>query len=232
MLLDALHESWDTPDCRAQTGRQLWGGSARVTVAATVDVIRSSVEATAIAIGGLWAAWTFQKLQSVRAADAEINQKIAASRESERRLLSEQPNLEITFSNISEYYSVSSEDATLAISVDVQNSGVRNLQIVFHKASLTVGRVQRFDSSSKALVDVHRMSPYWLPYSGSKLEVMPSRIFRAGQRRSIVFVLAVGTPGLYFVQFQAPYASLPFEGEPVDDEDESLWINAIEERLV
>lgn len=85
---------------------------------------------------------------------------------------------------------------------------------------------------SKAIVDVHGVSLYWLSYTCSKLEVMPSRIFRAGQRRSIVFVLTVGTLGLDFVQFQAPHASLPFEGETVDDEDESLWINAIEARLL
>jgi hypothetical protein len=34
------------------------------------------------------------------------------------------------------------------------------------------------------------------------------------------------------VQFQAPYASLPFEGELVDEEEASLWINAVEQRLV
>ena len=198
----------------------------------SVDLVKSSLEAAAIAVGGLWAAWTFHKLQSVRAAQAAIDQNVAASRESERRLLREQPNLDIIFSEISEFYPPSGGSGSLLITVEVRNSGVRNLQVIFEKAGLSVGRIQRYDSPGKAVADVHRARPQWLPPVGSRLEIMPSRIFRAGQGRRIVLVLPIATPGVYLVQFQAPYASLPFEGEMVDAEDESLWINAVEQRLV
>lgn len=203
-----------------------------MTVVTTVDLIKSSVETAAIAVGGLWTAWTFHKLQSVRASDAEINRNIAESRESERRLLSEQPNLDIAFSDVSEFRPANNLSAFLKISVAVKNSGLRNLQVVFHKASLSVARLERHDTSSKEIVDIRRMPPYWLPETGSKLEVMPSRIFRTGQSRTIVFLVPISGAGTYLVQFQAPYASLPFEGELVDEEEASLWINAVEQRLV
>jgi hypothetical protein len=88
-------------------------------------------------------AWTFQKLGSVRTADAEMNQNTAASRESERRLLSEQPDLEISISNTFEILSLQTAKTQSPRSqVDVAQSDVRNLQVVFYKASLTIGRVQ------------------------------------------------------------------------------------------
>jgi hypothetical protein len=200
-------------------------------VPATIDAIKAAVETAAIAVGGLWAAWTFHKLQSVRAADADINNKLTEARESERRLLSQQPNLDITFSEIMEQDLPNAEGGSLIVSVEIRNSGLRNLEVLFDQATLGVGRFQIDDAPTTRIVNVHRTGPYYLGPEGDQLWEMPYRIFRAGQHRNCFFLSPVSEPGLYLVQFQAVYRALPFEGEQLP-EVEAESIIALEQRIV
>jgi hypothetical protein len=108
--------------------------------AANVDTIKSLVETIALAASGLWIAWTFHKLQSVRAAEAKIQNDLRAAdkstveiREAERRLLSQQPNLEIAFTEVLEHRAPDGR-RYLAVTVELQNSGARNLKVEFDQA--------------------------------------------------------------------------------------------------
>lgn len=199
-------------------------------VADTVDIVKAVVETAAIAVAALWAAWTFHKLQSVRAAAAEINNKLTTTREIERRLLSGQPNLDITFSEITEQYSPGAVGGSLIVSVEIRNSGLRNLELYFDKATLAVGRFQAEEVSAGRMCYVHRTGPQYLPDRGDTLEVMAYRIFRAGQRRNMVFIVPVSGSGPHLVQFQTAYHALPFEGEST--KIERTLINAVEQRIV
>lgn len=195
-----------------------------------INAIRAAVEAIAIAVGGLWVAWTFHKLQSVRAANAEINNNVATARESDRRLLGEQPNLDITFLEIVEQSFPSAGNRSLIVSVELRNSGVRNLEIAFGDATLSVARLQSDGASTRRVLNVNRTSPYYLPERGDRLEALHSRVFRVGQRRTMLFLAPVAEPGPYLVQFQAKYVTLPFEGEQ-SAEVVPMPILAVEQRI-
>jgi hypothetical protein len=68
----------------------------------SVEHISDMIKIVGLAVGGLWAAWTFHKLQRIRAAELENNarlisiQKTTLEQEEIRaRLLRQQPQLDI-----------------------------------------------------------------------------------------------------------------------------------------
>ena len=167
----------------------------------------------------------------MRAADAKINEDVATAHESERRLLSQQPNLDVTFFEIAEHHSSSVDVGFLTVSVQLRNSGVRNFAIIFDKTTVSMSRFDPDDVSRRHMFDVRRMEPMYLPEAGNKLTAMPPRLFRAGQQRNICFVAPVSTPGLYLVQFSALYEVYPFDGEQLPEQS-AVPILALEQKIV
>jgi hypothetical protein len=106
-----------------------------VTLPESVDVLKGLAETTAIAVGGLWAAWTFHKLQKVRASEAEVNKSLTETQVSERQLVAQEPNLEVEFVEVVEHYVPGAEKGHLAVTIQLSNSGLRNLVVMFDKSA-------------------------------------------------------------------------------------------------
>jgi hypothetical protein len=202
-----------------------------VTVPDSVVVLKGLAETIAIAVGGLWAAWTFHKLQRVRASEAEVNKSLAETRETERRLAAQEPNLEVEFIEVIEHHVSEAEKGYLAVTIQLSNSGLRNLEVIFEKSALLVGRLQPGDESSMHLLDVNHTGARYLPEHGNKLERMPSRVFRVGQHRRMLLLARISEPGLYFVQCQVIYRAIEFDNE-APSEDTTALVRAVEQRLV
>ena len=203
-----------------------------------MDVTTTLITLVGIATPAVWAAWTFQRLQSVRAAEADLNMKVLSGEltrteiaTAERQRVSEQPNLEISFAEVTEHRHPGTGAGCLAVAVCLRNSGLRNLMVYFDRASLAVGLTEPSGKASNTLHDVFRARPAYLPARGSTLEQMPNRVFRAGQSRQVAFVAPVHAPGIYLLQFEAVYHAVGFEGEP--ESDEQPWvILAVEQSVV
>lgn len=212
-----------------------------MTLSESVDVLKGLAETVAIAVGGLWAAWTFHKLQRVRASEADVNKSLTETRVSERQLVAQEPNLEIEFVEVVEHYVSEAEKGYLAVTIQLSNSGIRNLAVIFDKSTLQVGRLQPGDDSSMRLLDVNRAGARYFPEHGNKLEPMPPRIFRVGQHRRMLLLARISEPGLYFVQCQVMYYAIMFDTEVSPENDieahpenaaSRVGIWAVEQRLV
>lgn len=208
-----------------------------MTLSESVDVLKGLTETIAIAVGGLWAAWTFHKLQRTRASEAELNKSLTETRESERRLAAQEPNLEVEFIDFAEHYVSGTERGYLAVTIQLSNSGLRNLMVTFDESALRVGRLQPGDESSGRLLDIDRAGACQISEHGNKLEPMPFRIFRVGQHRRILLLTRISEPGLYFVQFQVVYQAIAFDTEAPPEIAAPLVsavgpVNAVEQRLV
>jgi hypothetical protein len=186
---------------------------------------------------GRWIAWTFHKLQSVRAAETKIQNDLRAAdkstveiREAERRLLSQQPNLEIAFTEVLEHRAPDGR-RYLAVTVELQNSGARNLKVEFDQATLTVARYELADNHLRRLVDVYSTGVRYLSHRMDQLSDLPWRILRAGQERRVSFLAPVPSPGLYLVQFRALYGMLPFHNEPQEVRGDDR-IQAVQQQVV
>jgi hypothetical protein len=205
--------------------------------AATVDTIKSFVETIGLAASGLWIAWTFHKLQSVRAAEAKIQNDLRAADksaveilEAERRLLSQQPNLEIAFTEVLEHRSPDGRPY-LAVTVELQNSGARNLKVEFDESTLTVARYELADNHLQRVLDVYSTGVRYLSHRKDRLTDLPWRILLAGQQRRVTFLAPVPRPGLYLVQFQALYGMLPFYDEQQETRGDDK-IQAVQQQVV
>jgi hypothetical protein len=215
-----------------------------------VSDIKDLVEAAAIAVAGIWAAYTFHKLQTARAAETDIRRmeseinkaesdirkgileaekNSAEIAESGRRLLSQQPNLEISFGDIAEHHIANAGIDCLVIPVTLRNSGVRNLWVEFSRHTLTVGRFESANMHATRLLDAYGTAPQYVAAPG-QMKNMPERVFRVEQSRQLAFVAPVPSAGLYLLQFEATYSPAPFEGE--NAVQEAMHIQAIEQRIV
>ena len=202
-----------------------------MTVPEQVEVIKGLAETAAIVVGGLWAAWTFHKLQRARASEAEVNRALAETRESERRLLAQEPNLEIDITDVAEYHVPGLEQGCLGIGVQFANTGLRNLEVILDGSALSVGRLVLGDRRRLRLTDIHRSAAHYLPETGPALQQMTSRVFRVGQRRRVLLIGRIAGPGLYLVQVQVLYRGIEFEVE-TPAEDFGVVVRAVEQRLV
>jgi hypothetical protein len=211
-----------------------------MTDAATFDLIRSAVETLAIVGGGLWAVWTFHKLQSVRAAEAKIansqrdaDKSATETRESERRLLSQQPDLDVAFSEIAEHLWPEIEDRGffLTVAISLRNRGTRNLAVDFDQAAFTVARYDLTCKSLDHMLDVYRTGAHILGERGNELLDVPYRILRVGQERQMAFLAPIPHAGLYLVQFRALYYMIPFDNEESDGA-QPVPIQAVQQRVL
>jgi len=177
--------------------------------------------------GGLWAVWTFHKLQKVRSAELENNERLSTIQENlattqkshieqeelRTRLLSQQPQLAIEL-NVTETWSPSGTcKSFLCATVTLKNEGEQNLRVDFDGSALSIGRMV-FKKNGEQTTDVRRFGPSYFTSDSDEPKFMSYRIFRVGQKRQIVLaVLPVTEPGAYIVQFHALYSKEPFDGE-------------------
>src|SRR5438046_5033025 len=109
--------------------------------------ISEIVKMAGVVAGGLWAAWTFQKLQKVRAAELENNQKLTEiqklrteQEELRMRLLRQQPQLAMDLHVTETASPIASYKSFLCITVTLNNEGEQNLDVQFGSSALTIGR--------------------------------------------------------------------------------------------
>ena len=197
------------------------------------------IKMLALVSGGLWAAWTFHKLQKVRAAELDNNQKVGqiqkARMEQEElrtRLLRQQPQLAIRL-EIAEMASLpETGKSLLCITVTLKNEGEQNLQVSFDDSALTVGRIVFGKNGKQGIGDVHRFAPFYFTTDSDVPQTFSDRIIRVGQERKMaIAVLPVAEPGAYFVQFNALYGKVSFDGDKSSPKDLAV-INAVEQAFV
>lgn len=203
----------------------------------SLDLISEIAKLVALIGGGLWAAWTFHKLQKVRAAELENNEKLAAIQKSHieqeelrTRLLRQQPQLAVQLHVTETGFPTETYRSLLCVTVILKNEGEQNLRIKFAPATLMVGRMV-IDQKPKQTMEVRRFGPsYFVPASDDP-QFLHERILRVGQQRQMVLAaIPITEPGCYVIQFDALYGKIPFDGQESSDHDPML-INAMEQTV-
>jgi hypothetical protein len=160
---------------------------------------------------------------------ADIEKTRVDRREAQTRLARQQPQLSIELS-ISEMVPALGVSADcLYISVSLKNEGELNLEVKFDDSALIMGRIVFDHQRAPKIKEVYRTAPLYLSETAEELEALPSRIFRIGQQRRMVFAIPVSESGVYFVQFSATYYRRPFDGEKNSASGTS--VHAIEQAL-
>jgi hypothetical protein len=185
--------------------------------------------------GGLWAVWTFHRLQKVRAAELVNNETLTTIQKSRieqeelrTRILSQQPQLALEL-NVTEAASpTGTYKSFLCVTVILKNEGEQNLQVEFDASALSVGRFV-FEKNGEQTLDVCRFGPSYFTPDNDEPQFLDHRILRVGQKRQTVLaVLPVTEPGGYIVQFHAIYSKVPFDEEK-HSRKRAVRIDAIEQ---
>ena len=206
----------------------------------SLDQFSSLVKTLALVVGGLWAVWTFYRLQKAREAEVKINVEVADLQKSQleienekRRRLREQPALAITL-EVQEVLDPSETSSSLlCVTATLKNEGDLNLDVTFDDSALTIGRIVRDEHHRESVRELRRSCHWYLPPDGKEgvaLSDSDPRVFRIGQVRKIPFAVQIPDPGVYLVQFQATYRMMPFEGENAFRK-EPLVITAFEQTI-
>jgi len=187
----------------------------------SLDQLSDLIKLLALVVGGLWAVWTFHKLQRAREAEIDINVKVANLQRSQleiesgkRKRLREQPVLAIAL----EVHEVTGTSETpgsiLCVTVILKNEGDLNLDVTFDDSALTVGRIVQDQHHRQSIKELRRACRWYFPPDGKKAEALSEpQIFRIGQVRTIPFAVHLADSGVYLVQFQATYKKIPFDDE-------------------
>jgi len=189
------------------------------------DVLNTLKVISTVTIG-LWAAWTFHKLQKVRKAEldlevdaAKIKSEHMVQKETEARLLALQPQLGIDLALTEAPLPSEQAKSCLRVTVTLRNEGTSNLQVEFEGAPLMVGRIV---STGDAKIDhVLPYEHFYLAPKTAKQRRAGYRVFRVGQKRQFDFLIPIPEPGAYFVQFAAWYYRIPFDRETHEDDSKS-----------
>jgi hypothetical protein len=209
-------------------------------ILATISLqqISEIMKMAAVVVGGLWAAWTFQKLQKAQAAELGNRAKrtaIETSRveqeEGRTRMLRQQPQLAIDIKVTETAASAAGYASLLGISVTVKNEGEQNLKIEFGPSPLTVGRIV-FQKNGEQNLEIGRFAAPYFSEEKNEPEAFRERLLRAGQRRQMALaVLPVKEASAYMLQFRVRYVRFPFDGENQTKFDEGLTIDAVEQAI-
>ncbi|MEO8413300.1 MAG: hypothetical protein ABI472_06555 [Ginsengibacter sp.] len=203
----------------------------------SIEQISEIIKTVGLIVAGLWAAWTFHKLQRVRTAELKNDEATTAIQKSRMeqdelrtRLRSQQPQLGIQL-NIFETASLNKTyKSFLCVTVLLKNEGEQNLQVDFDASALIIGRIIP-GKDGKQLIDVHRSGPSYFVHDTDEPQFFSSRIFRVGQTRQMVMdVLPITGQGTYLIQFHAVYSKVPFDGEKSSGKNQFL-INAVEQTI-
>lgn len=198
--------------------------------------ISEIVKMVGILAGGLWAAWTFQKLQKTRAAELENTQTLNAIQKSRieqdelrTRLLRQQPQLAMELHVTETPSTTSAYKSFLCIMVTLKNEGEQNLDVQFGLSPLAVGRMV-FRKNGEQTIEVERFGASYFDDESEAPQLFRERILRVGQKRQMALaVLPVAEPAGYIIQFHALYGRRPFDNER--STEEPLLINAVEQAI-
>jgi hypothetical protein len=191
-----------------------------------VESFARLVEALGLVAGGLWAAWTFHKLQKARKAILDVRRARLSEQEQRTKLVQRQPVLQIGLRVEEE--SERLPTPFVRITVLLANRGDQNLTIQFNESFVTIGRVTEDEDGRVRMEAVNRLGAWMFDRDVSGVRRMPERIFRVGQKRRMAFVAPIHAPGAYVVQCRAAYFRIPFDGEAAG-KSEPLVIDAIEQ---
>ena len=199
-----------------------------------IELTLDIVKAIALLVSGLWAAWTFQKLQKVRAANLDIIERNSNLRKSKieqqasrAKLLSQQPQLKVDLL-LSEETSRSGE-SLLSVSVALTNQGEQNLMAMFDTDALTIATGATAADGTPSIQVILRTCPFSVSKENDKPQMMRERVFRIGQtRRMAITLLPISEHSTFWIQFRTIYYKIPFDGEKAPSE-ERVYINAIEQ---
>jgi hypothetical protein len=202
----------------------------------TLEQAPEILKAVGLVAGGLWAAWTFQKLQKARAAELENNRRLTEiqkshmeQEESRTRMLRQQPQLAIQLDVAETASQLQSCKSVLCITVSLKNEGDQNLMVVFNNSTLTIRRIVLGKDGNLTMGALTRCAPFFYVPGSDEPQMLPERVFRIGQQRKMVLaIVPVIEPEGYFIQFHAVYHRIPFDGEKPSGE-EPTPINAIEQ---
>ena len=132
----------------------------------TVAEIHDLIESVGIAAGGLWAAWTFHKLQKVRTAEIknraalqDMRRKRLQEQELKSRMVARQPVLQMGLRILEDVDGHGG--SSLRITVALSNRGDQNLMIQFNEAFITVGQVAEGKDGKVRMTAVHRLPPWF-----------------------------------------------------------------------
>lgn len=204
--------------------------------AISLAAISEIVKMVTVVVAGFWAAWTFHKLEKVRAAElqnrrteADIQKSRVDQQEGMTRLLRQQPQLAIDFDVTETPANAGTYKSFLGVCVTVKNEGEQNLNIEFGLSPLTVCR-KIFRKNGEETFEIQTFSaPVFL---AGQEDVFRERILRAGQKRRMALaVLGVTEPGAYLLQFRVAYYRFPFDGENRETADKGTVIHAIEQTI-
>ena len=165
---------------------------------------------TALVCGGLWTAWTFHKLQRVRAAQFAIEKSRIDQEEGTERLLSRQPQPAIDIKVTETGPLTKASEHYLSITITVTNQGQLNFDMTFDESTLTVTRMVLESKRIPSVKEIRRMRPVFFQPGTDVMAPLVSRVFRVGARRQIAFAVPITEPGWYFIQFYALYIEVPF----------------------
>ena len=160
------------------------------------EAIKNIVFAAAVVIGGVWTLYTFWSLQSSNRATAELE-------ELNSRIF-RQPVLQIDF-NIKQESLANDANNYLSGYVNIKNVGKRNALMKFqdNNPPFTATEVT-FNSSGEPVLG-KKYAQYPPKYAGYTI--------RVGDTEKIPFFLRVGSPGLYFVDFEVQVSEHQIDGE-------------------
>jgi hypothetical protein len=161
-------------------------------------------------VAGAWVLYTFAALGSTNKARAEIA-------ELEQRAV-EQPVLGVHIKPA--VFTNDSGRLMVALEVSLQNDGKRALQ--FRNSGARISRLV----AGKTGMSVQGASahvPAVIISDSGTTDSMPPRILRAGQARTLVWLMPVATAGTYLIQFDVVYSGMQLvNGSFVPSVDEPI----------
>lgn len=175
-----------------------------------VNLALKTIQTLGLVGSGLWAAYTFFRLQRPRTAELENQAR-------RNDLLRQQPILAIEIKVTETGWDKDGKNGLMAVLVTLKNEGDQNLEALFDKAALTVGRIA-FDKEGDQIIKKPRRYPHLHMFEeDNKPEPILLRIFRAGQKRQLAFGVPIAEPGGYFIEFHTTYEWRPFDAEIVNE---------------
>lgn len=193
----------------------------------TLDQFLKIIETAGLVVGGLWAVLTFYLLQSKRTAELDNALKL-------KKLLRQQPVLAIEIRVMESGWDVERSKGFLVVFVVLKNEGDQNMDLLFDKATLTVGRLALENSGSQTIKHQQRYPHVHMVPGSNKLEPIDTRVFRAGQKRQLAFSVPISEAGGYFIEFHTVYQRRDFEGEEAPKnapQQEPIQIDAVEQTI-
>jgi hypothetical protein len=178
-------------------------------VATGLDQAIEILKVVGLVGAGVWAAWTFHRLQRTRAAEIAINKELAETErasignaEARRNLISQQPVMNIEL-HVSEHALATKKcELALCVEANIRNEGKQDFKLSFDAFALTVARVEPSVDERPVLKNVKHFGAWYFKNSG-EFEPIGDRRFRVGSARRLALATLPVSKGVYLIQFLA-----------------------------